>query len=273
MPQLKAAASLPTCVQRAACRGRFSRDSLRRMPTLSLQDGTESFQVTWLEAERPARVVLFAVGGGGNPERHLTLLNALVEHGCSVVAPHCERLVAPRPTEADLSSRARRLKLALDFAAQPGTPVVGLGHSIGTTLLLALAGAKIWLSAAGPLALEPELRLERLLLLAPATGFFQAPHALDAVRASLEIWAATDDHITPLAQAEYLQRELAARVPLVLHVCEGAGHFSFMHLPPPNTVEPLVDRDAFLAELTRQVCNEARRVVAVVALARCSRNL
>ena len=101
------------------------------MQTQTLQDGAESFKVSVSEAERVSPVVLFAVGAGGQPERHATLLNTLAEAGCTVVAPHFERLASPVPSEADLILRARRLSLALDAFVQSGTTAAGVGHSIG----------------------------------------------------------------------------------------------------------------------------------------------
>ncbi len=85
-----------------------------------MRDETVSFDVTVLEVEQPSRVVLFAVGGSGNPERHGPLLTALAERGCSGVAPHFERMVSPVPTDDDLLLRVRRLKLALDAVARSG---------------------------------------------------------------------------------------------------------------------------------------------------------
>ena len=76
------------------------------MAKLSLHDGPEAFDVSLLEAPAPARVVLFAVGGGGDPGRHLPLLEALVARGCTVVAPHFERFTSPFPMERR-SRRAR----------------------------------------------------------------------------------------------------------------------------------------------------------------------
>jgi hypothetical protein len=61
--------------------------------------------------------VLFAVGGGGNQERHLPLLEALAADGCQVIAPHFERFSVPTPTAAMLHPRARRLQQAI-VAAQ-----------------------------------------------------------------------------------------------------------------------------------------------------------
>lgn len=221
------------------------------MAKLSLHDGPEAFDVSLLEAPAPARVVLFAVGGGGDPERHLPLLEALVARGCTVVAPHFERFTSPFPTEAQLQLRARRLRLALDVVARPELPAVGVGHSIGATMLLALAGGQIWLGPGQPLAVSPDARVPRLVLLAPATGQFQAPGALDAVHLPIQVWAGTRDGLTPPAQAELLARALGPRVDL--RVIEGAGHFSFMDVPPPQTTEPLPDRPAFLAGLAREL--------------------
>jgi len=48
------------------------------MQRQTLQDGTESFTVSVHKAARISPVVLFAVGAGGQPERHDTLLDALV---------------------------------------------------------------------------------------------------------------------------------------------------------------------------------------------------
>ena len=56
------------------------------MRKLWLNDGSDSFAVTLLEATEPTLVVLFAVGGGGDPERHLPLLANLAKSGCLVIA-------------------------------------------------------------------------------------------------------------------------------------------------------------------------------------------
>jgi len=117
---------------------------------VSLTDGAEAFDVTVLEAAGARRMVLFAVGGGGNPERHLPLLTSLAEHGCTVVAPHFERLTS-------------------------------------------------------------------------------------------------------------LQHALGARLSVELRLAEGAGHFSFMNVPPPQATEPLANREGFLASLASEVCRFVTR--------------
>lgn len=224
------------------------------MQTQSLHDGAESFNVSVHEAKENAPIVLFAVGSGGQPERYGTLLRALSESGCTVLAPHFERLASPFPSEADLALRARRLSLALDAFVQHGTTAAGVGHSIGASTLVALAGAHMWLGPGRRVSIAPDARLTRLALLAPPTGFFQAPAALDAVRVPILAWAGSEDGITPPAQSEWFANALHDRQAVSLRVTPGAGHFSFMDMPPPQTTEPLPDKPAFLREYSRDVC-------------------
>lgn len=224
----------------------------RALKTVSLMDDVP-FDVTRLDAAEPSRVVLFAVGAGGNPNRHLPLFRTLADGGCTVVAPHFERLISPIPTETHLLLRARRLRRALDSVVLPGLPVAGVGHSIGATILLALAGAAGWTLAGERLAIAHDPRLARLALFAPATDFFRTPGALDEVRATIFAWAGTNDSITPPTQVGLLKQASGARVEV--RIIEGAGHFSFMNTPPPQTSDPLADRDAFLTSLAADVCH------------------
>jgi pimeloyl-ACP methyl ester carboxylesterase len=217
------------------------------------RDGEATFQVTILGAQAGSDVVLFAVGAGGNPERHLPLLTRLADAGRTVVAPHFERLVSPFPSEGDLLLRARRLRLALDAVAQSGSKVAAVGHSIGAAVLLALAGGQMWLRSGDRADITSDERLSRLVLLAPPTGYFQAPRALDAVRIPVLAWAGSADTITPPAQLEVLERGLWDGGQAHFRVTEGAGHFSFMDVPPPHVAEPLPDRQAFLDTLASEV--------------------
>ncbi|MEZ4223505.1 MAG: hypothetical protein R3B13_21335 [Polyangiaceae bacterium] len=224
------------------------------MPKSILRDGEDAFDVTILEAEAGSDIVLFAVGAGGNPERHLGLLTTLAESGHTIVAPHFERLLSPVPSDADLLLRARRLRIALDAVARPGATVAGVGHSIGAAVLLALAGGRMWLRTGRALDIAPDGRLSRLVLLAPPTGFFQVPEALDAVRAPVLAWAGSEDTITPPSQLEVIKRGMRDSARVSLRLTDGAGHFSFMNVPPPHVSDPLPDRQAFLDTLARAVC-------------------
>jgi pimeloyl-ACP methyl ester carboxylesterase len=152
-----------------------------------------------------------------------------------------------------LLTRARRLTLASQAVAQADLPMTGVGHSIGAAVLLALAGGHLWMRPGRPLPIAPLARIDRLALLAPATGFFQPPGALDEVRAPLAVWAGERDTVTPPEQAEFLARSLADRVSVDLRIVEGAGHFTFMNVLPPHITDPLPDRLSVLERIQADV--------------------
>ncbi len=197
--------------------------------------------------------MLFAVGSGGSPARHEGLLSFLASAGHTVVAPHFERLTSAHPSASDLKVRARRLSLALDEFAPFGLPVAGVGHSIGASVLLGLAGGHMWLGPDKRVAIIPDSRLARLVLLAPPTGFFMAPQALRSVRTPVLAWSGTKDALTPPDQVNLLRHAMNVDTPLEVRVTEGAGHFSFMSTPPPGSAEPLLDRQSFLDDLARGI--------------------
>jgi predicted dienelactone hydrolase len=218
-----------------------------------LEDGGEPFDVSIHEGDKNSPVVLFAVGSGGQPERYSTFLEELVESDFTVIAPHFERLVSPYPKEEELTLRGRRLSLALTAFSQPGAKVVGVGHSIGAATLVALAGAQMWVGPGLQVNITPENRLSRLALLAPPTGFFKAPGALDAVRIPILVWVGSKDRITPPEQSKWLAQAISGSQSVDLRITDGAGHFSFMDLAPPNTIEPLVNKHAFIQQYSSYV--------------------
>ncbi len=223
------------------------------MKIKSLKDETGPFEVTVHESNKGAPVVLFASGAGGLPERYLTLLNVLIEAGYTVVAPHFERFGPASPTVDELTLRGRRLSQALDAFSYQGTQVLGVGHSIGATTLVALAGAQMWLAEGQQIDITADARLTRLALLAPPTGYFQAPGALDGVGVPIQVWVGTADTITPPAQSKWLVQALAANQTVNLDLIDGAGHFSFMDVTPPNVVEPLANKQMFLHQYSNAV--------------------
>lgn len=195
------------------------------------------------------RVVLFAAGAGGDPERYRPLLEYLAAHDCQVIAPHFERLVAREATTAELLTRPVGLVEALDRWASPGAAVVVVGHSIGGWAALCLAGATPWGRDGKPLDVPREPRVSRLVLYAPAAGWFAAPGALDAVTLPLLVYAGELDTITPVEQAIHLK---SAPAEVDLRVVPKAGHFSFMHTPPPGTADDdAFDRGRFLTDLAQ----------------------
>ena len=209
------------------------------MQTRTLTGGVDAFEVS-VRGDGPA--ALFAVGSGGDPGRHGTLLDALADAGFTIVAPHFPRLASPRPSGDDLTLRARRLSLALDACAPPGA-AVGVGHSVGASVLLAMAGAELRLGPGRRVPLAADGRLGRLALLAPPTGFFRAPGALDRLRTPARVWVGSKDAVTPPDDAEALTGGAGG---VEVRVVPGAGHYSFMDRPPPHAADPLPDRAAFL---------------------------
>ena len=220
--------------------------------TSHLPDGPASFQVTVFESPAPLRTILFAVGRGGQPARHLPLLHHLAEQGGTVIAPHFD-LIPTIPREEDLQTRARRLELAVQSFAPPAVPLAGVGHSIGATLLLVLAGAHAWTLARQRISRPTPLVFSRLALFAPATDFFRAPGALDSVHTPIVAWVGTHDPITPPAQAEFLRQTLGPRTSVEVRPIEGASHFTFMHDLPPGIEDPFPHRPDFLANLADEV--------------------
>lgn len=220
--------------------------TVETMMELKIHDGSEPFSVSVHEAPGSPLVVLFAVGAGGLPQRHATLLAALAAAGHVIIAPHFEPLASSFPAEGELVLRARRLRLALDAFSPAGVPVAGVGHSMGAATLVALAGGQMWLGPGKRVPIVPDGRLVRLALMAPPAGFFMAPGALHAVHAPVRVWVGSEDAITPPAQAQCISTDV--------HTVEGAGHFSFMDQPPPHAREPLQDRPAFLRQHSMDVC-------------------
>jgi GNAT superfamily N-acetyltransferase len=129
-------------------------------------------------------------------------------------------------------------------------PVIGIGHSIGATMLLALAGGDLWLrpppgEIPSPLVVA-RLPFAQLLLLAPPTGYFPQPFSANA---PVSVWVGANDTLTPPAQAERLAELLAS--PADVHVVPGADHFSFLHVAPPVPRQESAElAPGFLAEMT-----------------------
>jgi len=220
-------------------------------------DGAGSSEVTVLGDVNSSRTVLFSVGSGGNPLRHLDLLSSLAAESL-VVAPHFDRLTTTQPSAEQLLLRASRLRAALASSGESPRPVVGVGHSIGATVLLALAGARIWMGPDEPVDIEPIDRLQGLALLAPASGYFFAPGAVDQVKSPVLAWVGSEDHITPPSQIEMLVSRFREQSRVDLRVVDGAGHFSFLDDLPHGVQDPLQEREEFLAEMAASVSGFAR---------------
>jgi len=215
---------------------------------LRLADAAGPFDVTVLGDEAAASAILFSVGAGGNPERHMPLLQYLAQGGYRVIAPHFERMTQPEANAVELNVRANRLAAALSELAAGAVTIAGVGHSIGAAVLLGMAGGNMWLRN-GAQAQVLQVLLSKLVLFAPAMDFFRAPGALDSVRVPVLAFGGSEDKITPPDQLDALRHMPEANSLNSIHILAHAGHFSFMDVPPPGTVEPVHNKAQFMQTL------------------------
>lgn len=157
------------------------------------------------------------------------------------------------PSKAELEKRVRRLEVSAAQYLKADLPIIGIGHSIGTVTLLALAGGQAQTLAGDTVIPGSKLKFDRLALFAPPTDFFQRPGALGSVRVPIRIWVGAKDSITPPAQAQFLKEVLSLQGPIDICLDEEAGHFSYMDELPPNITDSHPNRSKFLASLANEV--------------------
>ncbi len=143
--------------------------------TTRLDEDNGGFDVTVLGPRTPRQSLVFAAGRGGCPGRHAGLLQVFADQGFRVVAPHFDRLATPVPAREALEDRARRLAAAVARLCPPDAPLCGARHSLGATLLLALAGATATTLGGETLVLRAPRAFHRLALFVPPADFFPGP--------------------------------------------------------------------------------------------------
>ncbi|MFD0793413.1 alpha/beta hydrolase [Mucilaginibacter litoreus] len=217
--------------------------------TLHIQDNAGAFKVTILEARQPTCIVFFAAGRGGSPLRHLSLLRAIAVRGFTIIAPHFDMLASSVPTIEDLNTRIRRLELASKQYARFDEPVIGIGHSLGCVLLLALAGGKAKTLSGCQVVSGPKWQFKGLALLAPPVDFFRHPYALQSVDARIHLRVGGKDTVTPPTQALTLMEILPKEMEIEVKLDEDAGHFSYMDELPPHIKDVQPDKQKFLSAL------------------------
>ena len=203
-----------------------------------------------LEPEKPWGVVLFGAGAAGDPERYRPFLEGLRSSGLVVLAPHGERFDPRTVTDEQLIARPASLIAALAQRAPDGLPVTAVGHSIGGWAALCLVGAVPYSRDGHPLLVPRAPEVRRLVLLAPTTGWFQAPGALARVSTPIKVFVGDRDTVTPPETAGVLSDAPAT---VEIELCRFAGHFDFMKTPPPDvTSDPRLDRAALLQHLATE---------------------
>lgn len=220
-------------------------------------------------------LVLISHGSGGTHLGYRDLAGRLALAGYVVLMPEHPGNNRNDNSLADtteiLSSRPRHLSLVIDQIVEAadfscsadGSSVVVIGHSMGGYTGLALAGGVPVTTQGQPVAVQADNRVKALILLAPATPWFMAAGALEAVQVPILMLTADQDPHTPPWQAELVRNGLPASTELIHRVIEGAGHFSFMSPFPPMMRNPGFapgndpdgfDRVAFQEILADEVC-------------------
>ncbi|WP_276090393.1 hypothetical protein [Pedobacter sp. JY14-1] len=221
--------------------------------TQSILTKNQEFTVTLLETEKPSCIGVFAAGRGGNPSRYLLLLRTLAEQGCTVIAPHFQMFESPLPTNEELDTRIRLLETVIEHYSYVHEKITGIGHSIGGTLLLTLAGGNALTYSGHQLRTQSIWRFDRLALMAPPVDFFLHPEALQAVNTQVYLRNGGTDTITPPSKALRLKEQFRNPSQIEFILDEQAGHFSYMNELPPGVKDTQPNRQDFLADLANDI--------------------
>lgn len=214
-----------------------------------LTAGAETFPVTFLKHSPASPTLLFAAGRGGSPDRHDKLLQAFNAGGFNVVAPHFEMLPDPVPTRAELLERADRLSRAVEQLVLPESDLFGVGHSIGASMLLIMAGATAYTIKREPIVLPLNRSFKQLALMAPAIDFFRGPNALDELKTPLKIFCGAQDRIVPLSAIQFFESLCPPTLVVKTEILPDAHHFTFMDQMPPHIEDDDPNRGAQLKGL------------------------
>lgn len=241
-------------------------------PSTGLTIGPYHFDGTLDATPAPGRFPLCVVshGGGGSHLLYRSIGAHLAANGYVVVSPehprdnrndrsesNTDRAVQHRPSHA---SRTIDTVLA-DSLLGPvvdGSRIAAIGHSMGGLTALALVGGQPWSRTRVPIATASDPRVSVAVLLAPASDWFLAPSALEAVEVPLLAIVGERDEVTPPSRIQQALEGLPAATSLTFDVVPGAGHYAFltpfpaaMRRPdfPPATDPEGFDREAFHLEL------------------------
>jgi predicted dienelactone hydrolase len=216
-------------------------------------------------------VVLISHGSGGSPLVYRSLGWVLAQAGYLVAMPEHpgdnrnDNSLAD--SDLNLSYRPRHLSLVLDHLIGPvgtgsASGVVVIGHSMGGYSALAIAGGKPRTQSGQTVPVETDERISGLVLLAPATPWYQAPGALSEVTVPIMMRSAEHDPHTPAWQADIVRSGLPASTKIDDQMVTNAGHFSFLSVFPDEMVTtdfqpafdpPGFDRASYQGQLAHEV--------------------
>lgn len=219
-------------------------------PPSGAELGPYQFAVSPEAEAAPGRypVVVISHGSGGTHILYRTIAMHLARHGYIVAVPEHpgnNRLDnSLYGTVDNLMNRPRHIRLVLDAITQDAAlgavadcdTAAVIGHSMGGYTALAVAGGKPWSKEGQPVDVETDARVRALVLLAPATAWFQRQDTLKNVTAPILILTGQHDDITPQWHADLVRNGVADTEKVQFREVENAGHFSFLSPFPPKLV-------------------------------------
>ena len=220
-------------------------------------------------------VVVISHGRTGTNLGYFPIAEHLAATGYIVALPlhHRDNYRNGSLAESDLTLelRPRHVTLTLDAVAADETLAACadadraaiIGHSMGGYTALAVAGGRPYSQKGQPVNVSRDDRVKALVLLAPATFWYDYDAGLSGVTAAILLLTGESDNITPGAHhASLIRRSLPTTTPFTHEVVAGAGHYSFLapfpevmrrpDFPPANDPADF-DRAAFQRELPRRI--------------------
>lgn len=195
-------------------------------------------------------IIVISHGSGGAPLLYRTISTHLAKNGyiVALVEHYGNNRGNNELGESDLNLtyRTRHIRLTIDAVSndsgfkpsiQPASAAI-IGHSIGGTAALALAGGTPWSRNRQKIDVESDDRIKALVLLAPATDFYLAPDSLRNVKVPILAIFAEKDKLALHCRPEVLLDGVADKSQVIHRVIENAGHYSFLSPYPPQMKNP-----------------------------------
>nr|WP_273852095.1 alpha/beta fold hydrolase [Pseudalkalibacillus spartinae] len=228
-------------------------------------------------------LVVISHGTGGTPLVYRKLARNLAKSGFIVAMPeHPFNNVNDNQLENTttiLESRPKNITQVIDWFYNDKLfkehvkfdEISIVGHSMGGYTAIAVTGGTPstlpWETENQiPRKIEVEVdeRINKVILLAPALGWFRSEGALEKVKIPILMMTGEKDEITPSFHAEFLLKGIVNPEQVVHKVIENAGHFSFLSPFPANMKSPSFppsqdpegfNRELFQQELKSEVLN------------------
>jgi len=138
-----------------------------------------------------------------------------------------------------------------------------IGHSMGGYSALALTGGIPYTKYGEKVKTVIDKRVKAIILLAPATGFYNYINSLDDVEVPILFFSAEKDKFTTMEEHKgIINNQLLHNKNVLFEIVENAGHFSFLSPFPESMISPNFlpstdpkgfDRENFHLELNKKI--------------------